>query len=395
MILKNLKISNTTTTFGKTTKIDQFLLAFYGMKKNSIKVFVSGCYDIIHAGHIQFFRDAKALGDHLTVCFASAPVLELTKNRKPSIPDDNKREILKALMYVDEVVSSSNLHPVFDFRSHIKNLRPNILAVTEDDKNKEAKQKFCQKMGIKFVVLPKDNPVTQISTTSILTSIKNLYEMPLRVDFAGGWLDVPDFALPNGFIVNCTITPKVSLNNWPYEKGAGLGGSAAYALLQAKSGVRSEIYHGVGWQDPAIISETGICVWRSGQKPVLDVKVNPDWLSGKMLIVWTGVSHITFDMAKIPRDYKLIKKAGLLAREAVYARDIFTLARAVDLSYKAQIKEGMKTLPDIKNALAKKYLGGGHGGYALYLFKSQKMRDQANLDNKDSKIIEPYIETKE
>ncbi|MFZ9683667.1 MAG: adenylyltransferase/cytidyltransferase family protein, partial [Cephaloticoccus sp.] len=39
------------------------------------KIFVSGCYDIIHAGHIQFFREARALGDFLTVCFASAEVL--------------------------------------------------------------------------------------------------------------------------------------------------------------------------------------------------------------------------------------------------------------------------------------------------------------------------------
>jgi len=37
-----------------------------------IKVFVSGCYDIIHAGHVQFFREARALGDHLTVSFASS-----------------------------------------------------------------------------------------------------------------------------------------------------------------------------------------------------------------------------------------------------------------------------------------------------------------------------------
>ena len=32
-----------------------------------IKVFVSGWYDILHAGHLQFFREARALGDHLIV----------------------------------------------------------------------------------------------------------------------------------------------------------------------------------------------------------------------------------------------------------------------------------------------------------------------------------------
>lgn len=33
-------------------------------------VFVSGCYDIIHGGHVEFFQQAKALGDYLVVCFA-------------------------------------------------------------------------------------------------------------------------------------------------------------------------------------------------------------------------------------------------------------------------------------------------------------------------------------
>ena len=36
------------------------------------KVFVSGCYDILHAGHLQFFEEARALGDYLIVSFASA-----------------------------------------------------------------------------------------------------------------------------------------------------------------------------------------------------------------------------------------------------------------------------------------------------------------------------------
>ncbi len=39
------------------------------------KVFISGCYDILHGGHIQFFKEARALGNHLTVCFASDKVL--------------------------------------------------------------------------------------------------------------------------------------------------------------------------------------------------------------------------------------------------------------------------------------------------------------------------------
>jgi len=55
------------------------------------KIFVSGCYDIIHAGHIQFFNEAKALGEHLTVCIASDDVLTLEKKRKPSYQRNIKK----------------------------------------------------------------------------------------------------------------------------------------------------------------------------------------------------------------------------------------------------------------------------------------------------------------
>ena len=64
------------------------------------KVFVSGCYDIVHAGHIQFFEEARALGDYLIVSFASEPVLWHHKQRKPSIPDEHKKVLLEKALDV-------------------------------------------------------------------------------------------------------------------------------------------------------------------------------------------------------------------------------------------------------------------------------------------------------
>ena len=359
--------------------------------KKPIKVFVSGCYDIIHAGHIQFFEDAKKLGDHLTVCFASDKVLMLAKNRTSALPEDNKKIILESINCVDEAFSSSDFHPVLDFVSHLKKIKPDILAVTEDDKNIEEKKKVCEKYNVKLIVLPKRNLVTTASTTSIRSKIKDVEKVPLRVDFAGGWLDVPKLARKDAYIVNCAISPLVSLTEWQYEKGAGLGGSAAYAILQVKQGVKAELDMGVGWQDPAVISHTGLCVWRSGKKPILDVQLNPDWLEGKMLIYWTGNDHKSFDHVERKRDYNKIARAGKLAREAVLAKDIKILAEAVSLSFEVQIGEGMKDIPDINGSIAKKYLGGGHGGYALYLFKTTRERDEALKNVKGTKKIEPYI----
>jgi len=43
------------------------------------KFFIFGCYHILHGGHIQFFKEARALGNHLTGCFASDKVLSLLR----------------------------------------------------------------------------------------------------------------------------------------------------------------------------------------------------------------------------------------------------------------------------------------------------------------------------
>jgi cytidyltransferase-like protein len=357
------------------------------------KVFVSGCYDILHAGHICFFEDARALGDHLTVCFASDEVLKLAKGRAPSIPEDNKMLLLGSLRSVDQVVKSSNLHPIFDFVDHLETIKPDIVAITEDDRHLQEKKEFFSARGITLVVLPKHTNYTPTSTTSILASIKNIVEVPLRVDFAGGWLDVPKFSRKGSYIVNCTIIPKVSLDHWPYEHGGGLGGSAAHAILKIKNGLESELNLGVGWQDPAVIQETGLCVWRSGKKPVIEFKSNPDWLLGRMLIVWTGIRHDTPHLVSTKRDYQAIIRAGKVAALAVFSKDFKKMCQAVSMSYTVQLKEGMKELSAVPRARAKKYLGGGHGGYALYLFNSAKDRAFAASRTQDSKVIEPYLES--
>jgi hypothetical protein len=214
-------------------------------------------------------------------------------------------------------------------------------------------------------------------------------EVPLRVDFAGGWLDVPKLARPGGYIVNCAIQPLVSATDWPYEIGSGLGGSAAKLILDGKDGVREELATGVGWQDPAVILQTGLCVWKSGPEPVLETRVNPEWLEGQMLLRWTGRSHNTPDYIDTPRDYDGIVRASRNAREAVRERRLDGLAEAVRLTYSFQVAEGMDPLPEITSAIAMKYLGGGHRGYALYLFRDRRARDAAH--GKNTKVIEPYV----
>jgi len=253
-----------------------------------IRVFVSGCYDILHAGHVQFFTEARALGDHLTVCFASAEVLWFHKQRRSSLPDEHKRALIAALRVVDDVVVGNGLEEGIDFREHFLRLRPDLLAVTEDDKYGPLKRALCAEVGAKYVVMPKTPPqFPPVSTTQIVRFIRAPEVAPLRVDFGGGWLDVPRLARPGAYIVNCAIAPTVSLRDWPYERNSGLGGSGAWALLNGRDGIGAELDLGVGWQDPAVVAETGLCVWRSGPRPELEIKTSGEFLRGCLALLWT------------------------------------------------------------------------------------------------------------
>lgn len=357
-----------------------------------IKVFVSGCYDILHAGHIDFFQQAKALGDYLIVCFASDAVLIKYKNRKSSLPEAHKRKLLASLRVVDKVVMGKNLdREGIDFYECFLAEKPDILAVTQDDKYGKEKQKLCVENGCQYVVLPKTPNVEFLSTSKIVSRMKCPTEVPLRVDFAGGWLDVPRYARTDGFIVNCAITPKVSLANWSYEIGGGLGGSAAQAILKGREAVNSEIEMGVGWQDPAVILETGLCVWKSGKAPHLDFKRDPEILRGNMAVFWTGESHNTASYADNKRDYSAITMAGKIARDGVLANDLTLVAQAVNMSYQLQLNEGMAKLPDAESSIAKKYCGGGNGGYGVYLFADRSRRDDFVANNVRAMTVEPYI----
>jgi len=239
------------------------------------KIYVSGCYDILHAGHIQFFNEAKQLGNYLIVSFASDEILRLHKSRRSSVPENHKRVILESLQMVDEVVIGNGKEIGLDFKDDFLRQKPDALVVTEDDQFQDIKKALCASISADYIILPKTPPSFQTtSTTHIIKKINAPKKVPLRIDIAGGWLDVPKFSRKNASVVNVTISPLVSLDDWQYEQESGLGGSAAWYILQGENATEKELEAGVGWQDPAVIQETGLCVWDSGKKPILEFKRN-------------------------------------------------------------------------------------------------------------------------
>jgi len=133
------------------------------------RVFVSGCYDILHGGHIEFFHQARALGDHLTVCVASDVTVRAYKGREPALPQEHRLALIESLRMVDFAVIGEDCDGISgtpwwaDYRKWALALRPSIIAVTEDDEHWQWKQEG----GWSVVVLPKQSRYARISTTEI------------------------------------------------------------------------------------------------------------------------------------------------------------------------------------------------------------------------------------
>ena len=353
-------------------------------------VFVSGAFDIVHSGHVQFFKDAKAMGTRLTVCIPGDKVLREYKGRVPTLKAEQKLVIIGELSCVDAVVVGEDPLPL-NFETHFRKMKPDILAVTDDDMFGRAKTELCIETGALYTKLPKHAEVERVSASEIVQRVKTPREVPVRVDFAGGWLDVPKYARAGEYIVNCAVSPLVSLDHFPHPPGSGIGGSAAFSILNSKDGVAAELDMGAGWQDPAVIKETGLCVWRSGPLPQLAVKTDGRMLRGRMALLDTGQRHNTVELAAKPRDFDKIAAAGRVAAEAVRANNFQDLCRAITMSYRSQLDEGMPPLEACRGVHARKYLGSGWGGYALYAFVSPVERDNFIKYRRNAMAIEPYI----
>lgn len=95
------------------------------------------------------------------------------------MPDDNKKLLLESIRYVDSVHIGTDDGGVWDFVPAFLAEKPDILAVTTDDKYIEEKKQFCKEHGAEFVVLPKTLPLATPTTT--FTIIKQIINQGLVI----------------------------------------------------------------------------------------------------------------------------------------------------------------------------------------------------------------------
>lgn len=197
------------------------------MKK---KVFVSGCYDMLHSGHVAFFKEASRYGD-LYVGIGSDKTIEELKHRKTVYSEKERLYMVKAIRYVTDAFINTG-SGMLDFVETMDAVHPDVFVVNSDGGSDE-KRRLCAERGIEYVELNRvpDAGLEARSTTSLRSEVKS--HLPYRIDIAGTWIDQPYVSQHGaGWAITISIEPthefmerggmSTSTRNaakriWPYE----------------------------------------------------------------------------------------------------------------------------------------------------------------------------------
>ena len=160
------------------------------------KVFVSGCYDLLHSGHIEFFIQASRYGDLYVGIGSDATYLEY-KHRKPMFPQEERLFMVKSIRYVKDAFINAG-HGVIDFLPTLDIVKPDIFVVNAEG-GSELKRSVCESRGIQYIELERTphEGLQARSSSSLKASLgkddssEQVAGIPTRLDLAGTWIDQP------------------------------------------------------------------------------------------------------------------------------------------------------------------------------------------------------------
>ncbi|MDD2205253.1 MAG: adenylyltransferase/cytidyltransferase family protein [Bacteroidales bacterium] len=187
------------------------------------KVFVSGCYDMLHSGHVAFFEEAATYGD-LYVGLGSDKTIYQLKGRRTVNSEQERLYMVKALRCVKDAWINKGCD-LLDFVDEIKKLKPDIFFVNSDG-NSILKQELCKELGIQYIVSQRvpHSGLPIRSTTGLRTQCR----IPYRIDLAGGWLDQPYVSkYYPGAVITINIEP-----DYEFNYRSGLSTSSRKAAIE-------------------------------------------------------------------------------------------------------------------------------------------------------------------
>jgi len=359
------------------------------------KVFVSGCYDMLHSGHVAFFEEAASYGDLYVGIGSDKTIFEL-KERKTVYPEEERLYMIKALRCVKDAWISKG-SGMLDFVEEMKALKPDIFFVNSDGAS-PLKEKLCEELGIQYIVsqrIPHGN-LPGRSTTKLRQQCR----IPFRLDLAGGWLDQPFVSkFYPGAVLTLNLEPDVQFNS-----RSGLSTSSRNAAIEmwgnqypadnpeklAKMIFRYENKPGIqyvsGSQDAIGIVFPGLNrlyydndYWPLQIDSVLDEDVL-DFVEQHIYMLQLFPRKEKFDvLADTEINVENAKALSLAADncwDAMLKKDLQGWAKATTDSFNAQIKmfphmidpDVLPVLEEYKDkAMGWKMCGAGGGGYFVFI----------------------------
>lgn len=173
------------------------------------KVMVSGCFDLLHGGHIAFFKTAASFGK-LYVSIGRDENLLLLKGKKPVFSEVERLFIVKSIKYVEEAFLASG-NGILDFEPDLTRVKPDIFIVNKDGHTPD-KENLCKHLGIDYLVLERiPEPGLPFRSSSVT---KREMRFPYRLCLAGGWIDQPWVSrMHPGSVVVAQIWPTMDFND--------------------------------------------------------------------------------------------------------------------------------------------------------------------------------------
>ena len=393
-------------------------------KKYSDKkiVFCTGCYDILQSGHAVFFSQCKDYGDILVVGVGRDAVISRLKGpSRPVNPENNRLYLVASLQEVDYTVLNDPdiVSGKIDFKNILETLKPDVFILNKDDSGIPEKKEICNQNNIKLQFVERIVPpeLEATSTTRIIDKINFKYRAPLRIDFAGGWSDVPYIMDgKKGYVSNIAISPLIEYKNGQfnfsgYPRGSGLSTSTAVKLLEMISAKNynvdsrsldqigedlfnlenDELNWAIGRQDQYSIVYGDFNCFEFGDNYAkkLNFNISKDTLEKfkkNLLLIHTGVSrNAQSAVEQVYSNYKTsggknalekITEYGLLFAQTLEKEDFEGCAKIMELNFEAQKLLASATSNDHLDNMyefAKKHgmIGGkiaGAGGGGAFIF---------------------------
>lgn len=357
------------------------------------KVFVSGCFDLLHSGHIAFLEQAASFGD-LYVCIGSDHTVYDLKGRYPVITQEERRYMIQALKCVKECRINKG-SGILDFENELIEIKPALFVVNEDG-NTPAKSALCASFGIEYKVLEripsKGLPVR--STTSLRTNSV----IPFRIDLAGGWLDQLSVnSLYAGSVLTVSIEPTIEFNNrsgmssstrnkaielWKAQLPEGDNEQIAKILFSYENPPGTKNISGS--QDALGIVLPGLNNLHYDQSywPYKIDSINEEeilaWIEKHLYLIPLDPRDNDYDVLKntniTKEGAKELSDAALACWNSILNKDLENFGKSFLASFNAQIKMFPNMVDDVllstiqkltANALGYKLSGAGGGGYLI------------------------------